>query len=145
MELRLYTFISLIVILIFSIILSVQDIRKMTVGIYIQWASIFAALACHLIFAREAMLIYILSSMICGGFYFAVRKITREKLGIADVWFGFFQGLFLVPKMLPVCFGIESLLALCIINKRFGKVKFPFIPFMSVGLIAAYIIQLIYK
>lgn len=116
----------------------------MTVGIYIQWTSIFSALACHLIFNREGMCLYILSSMICGAFYFAVRKITKNKLGLADVWFGFFQGLFLVPEMIPVCFGIECLTALCVINKRFGKEKFPFIPFMSAGLIAAFLIQVIF-
>ena len=90
------------------------------------------------------MWIFILSSMICGTFYFAVRKITKNNLGPADVWFGFFQGLFLVPKMIPVCFGIEVIVTLCVINKRFGKERFAFIPFMSAGLIAAYIIQLIY-
>ena len=58
------------------------------------------------------------------------------------VWF--FQGLFLIPKMIPVCFGIEVIVTLCVINKRFGKVKFPFIPFMAVGLIAAFLIQLIF-
>ena len=145
MDITIYSIVSFCIILIFSTILSLQDIKRMTVGIYIQCASIFSALACHLIFNREGMWIYILSSMICGAFYFAVRKVTKNKLGPGDVWFGFFQGLFLVPKILPVCFGIESLLTLCIINKRFGKVKFPFIPFMSVGLVAAYIIQLIYK
>lgn len=116
----------------------------MTVSIYIQWASVFAAMACHMIFARETMWIYILSSMFCGAFYFAVRKITKDKLGPADVWFGFFQGLFLIPKMIPVCFGIECLTALCVINKRFGKVRFPFIPFMAAGLIAAFLIQVIF-
>ena len=141
----LYSIVCLIVILIFSIILSVQDIKKMTVSIYVQWASIFSVLVCHLIFNREAMWLYILSSMICGAFYFAVRKITKNKLGPADVWFGFFQGLFLVPKIIPVCFGIECLATLFVIKKRFGKEKFPFIPFMSAGLIAAYIIQLFYK
>ena len=113
----------------------------MTVGIYIQCASIFSVLACHLIFNREGMWLYILSSMICGVFYFAVRKITKNKLGQGDVWFGIFQGLFLVPEMIPLCFGIECLTALCVINKRFGKEKFPFIPFMSVGLIVAFIVQ----
>ncbi len=116
----------------------------MTVSIYVQWASIFAALACHMIFARETMWVYILSSMFCGAFYFAVRKITKDKLGPGDVWFGFFQGLFLIPKMISVCFGIEVIVTLCVINKRFGKVKFPFIPFMAAGLIAAFLIQVIF-
>jgi hypothetical protein len=122
----------------------VQDIKKMAVSIYIQWASIFFALTCHLIFARKEMWLYILSSMICGVFYFAVRKITKNKLRPADVCFGFFQGLFLIPKMIPVCFGIEVIVTLCVINKRFGKVRFPFIPFMAAGLIAAFLIQVIF-
>ena len=141
MDLSLYTIFSFSIILIFSIILSVQDIKKMTVSIYIQWASIFTALACHMIFNREGMWIYILSSMICGTFYFAVRKITKDKLGPADVWFGFFQGLFLNLQMIPFCFIIEDVIALIVINKKFGKKPFPFIPFMSIGLVACFIIQ----
>ena len=144
MEISLYKIVSFYIILIFSLILSIQDLKRMTVGIYLQWLSVYCALLCHIIFARETIWIYILSSMICGAFYFAVRKITKNKLGPADVWFGFFQGLFLLPMILPLCFGIEALSALCVINKRFGKVKFPFIPFMAAGLIAAYIIQLIF-
>ena len=141
MDLSLYTIISFSIILIFSIILSVQDIKKMAVNIYVQWASIFTALACHMIFNREGMWIYILSSMICGTFYFAVKKITKDKLGPADVWFGFFQGLFLNLQMIPFCFIIEDVIALIVINKKFGKKPFPFIPFMSIGLVACFIIQ----
>lgn len=141
MDLSLYTIFSFSIILIFSIILSVQDIKKMAVNIYVQWASIFTALACHMIFNREGMWIYILSSMICGTFYFAVRKITKDKLGPADVWFGFFQGLFLNLQMIPFCFIIEDVIALIVINKKFGKKPFPFIPFMSIGLVACFIIQ----
>ncbi len=114
----------------------------MEVGIYLQWASIFSALICHIIFARSKIWIYIISSMIFGSLYYIVRKITKGKLGPADVWFGFFQGLFLLPRMLAVCFAIESLTALIIINKKPGKNPFPFIPFMSAGLIISYLIQL---
>ena len=140
MDCTIYQIISFSIILIFSLILSIQDFKRMSVGVYIQWLSIYSALIFHLIFARETIWIYILSSMIMGCFYFAVRKITRDKLGSADVWFGFFQGLFLTPILIPVCLGIESLSAIIIVNKRFGKQKFAFIPFMSFGLIASYII-----
>ena len=138
----LYQIISLVIILIFSIILSIQDIKNLTVGIYIQWLSIFSALICHIIFARHEMWIFIISSMILGTIYFCIRKITKEKLGPADVWFGFFQGLFLHPVMIWVCLAIETVLALCIENKKIGYKKFPFIPYMSAGLIGAYLIQL---
>lgn len=87
------------------------------------------------------MWIFIISSMILGSIYFAIRKITKEKLGSGDVWFGFFQGLFLYPKMLWICFAIETLLALCIENKKIGYKKFPFIPYMSAGLAGTYLIQ----
>lgn len=137
----LYQIVSLVIILVFSIILSVQDIKHLQVGIFIQWASIFCALICHIIFARNEMWIFIISSMILGSIYFAIRKITKEKLGPGDVWFGFFQGLFLYPKMLWICFAIETLLALCIENKKIGHKKFPFIPYMSAGLTGTYLIQ----
>ena len=143
MDITIYSIVSFCIILIFSIILSLQDIKRMTVGLYFQWASIFSALACHLIFNREGMWLYILSSMLCGAFYFAVRKITKDKLGPADVWFGFFQGLFLIPKMLPFCLGIECFAALCVIIKKIGRQTFPFIPFMSIGLIFSFIAQYI--
>ena len=80
MNILFYQIALALIILVFSLILSIQDIKCMEVGIYIQWLSIFCALGCHLIFARTEMWIYVLSSMIMGSFYFAVRKITKEKL-----------------------------------------------------------------
>ena len=71
-----------------------------------------------------------------------VRKITKNKLGSADVWFGFFQGLFLHPLMIWLCLAVESLLALCIENKKIGYKKFPFIPYMAMALITAFVIQI---
>ena len=137
----LYQIVSSAIILIFSIILLVQDIKRMEVGIYIQWASIFCALICHIIFAREQMWIFIISSMILGTIYFAIRKITKNRLGPADVWFGFFQGLFLYPIMIWVCLAIETVLALVIENKKIGHKQFAFIPYMAAGLIVAWLIQ----
>ncbi len=144
MYINIYSIVLFFIILIFSLILSVQDIKRMTVNIFILGAGILAGLSCHLIFVHEAMWIYIISGLLMGGFYFTVRKITKGKLGMADVCFGFFQGLFLAPKMIPVCLGIECLAALCMI-KRFGKEKFPFIPFMAAGLIITFVIANVAK
>ena len=142
MNILFYQIALALIILVFSLILSIQDIKRMEVGIFIQWLSIFCALGCHLIFARTEMWIYVLSSMIMGTFYFAVRKITKEKLGPADVWFGFFQGLFLTPVLIPVCLGAEVVAVLVVVNKRFGYQKFAFIPYMSFGLIVSYLLQI---
>ena len=140
---NIYHIVSFIIILLFSIILSIQDIKRLEVGIYIQWASIFCALICHIIFARQQLWIFIISAMIFGALYFAVRKITKNRLGTADVWFGIFQGLFLYPDKLWICLAIETLLALIIENKKIGQKAFPFIPYMSTGLIGTYLIQVL--
>lgn len=142
MDFTLYKVISFVIILIFSIWLSLQDIKRMSVGIYIQWLSIYSALACHLIFARQEIWIYILSAMLTGAFYFLIRKLSKNRLGPADVWFGFFQGLFLQPVYIPLCLGVEAVAALIIVNKRFGHQSFAFIPYMSLGLIVSYLLQL---
>ena len=81
--------------------------------------------------------------MILGALYFAVRKITKNRLGTADVWFGIFQGLFLFPDKLWICLAIETLPALIIENKKIGQKAFPFIPYMSAGLIGTYLIKVL--
>ena len=144
MTVSLYQIFSFLIILLFSIILTVQDIKNLAVGVFFQWASVFCALICHIIFAREQIWIYILSSMILGTLYFIIRKISKNKLGSADVWFGFFQGLFLLPQMIAVCLTAEVFIALCVVNKKVGKTPFPFIPFMSAGLVLSYILQYIF-
>ena len=114
----------------------------MEVEKHLQWSSIFFALLCQFIFALHEIWIFIISSLILGAIYFLIRKITKDKLGPADVLFGFFQGLFLHPIMLWVCLAIETVLALIIENKKIGHNKFPFIPYMAAGLIVAYLIQI---
>ena len=134
MEITPYQIVSFSIILIFSLILSVQDLKRQSVMLYVQAISILCAIVCQVIFLRAECWIYILTSLFMGGFYFFVRMITKNKLGMADVWFGIFQGLFLTPFFVPVCLGIEAVAALCMI-KKIGRKTFPFIPFMSLGLI----------
>ncbi len=147
MEISLYQIISFSIILIFSLILSVQDIKKMSVRLYIQWLSVLCALVCHFIFNRKELWLYLLCSLVMGSFYFLVRKITKNKLGPADVCFGFFQGLFLTPLFLPVCLGAEALAALVFIaiNKSSTRKPFAFIPFMSIGLLTAFILHFFFQ
>lgn len=141
MDITLYQIISFFIILGFSIVLSVQDYKRLEVSLFVQVASVICALVCQFFFFRKDLWIYVLSSLLAGAFYFTVRKLTKNKLGQADVWFGFFQGLFLLPKMLPVCVILEVIAALCLVNKRSGKKPFAFIPFMSFGLIITFIIE----
>lgn len=139
----LYEIISFIIIILFSVILSIQDKNAMSVSNFIQWGSIYSALFCHLFFGRETMWLFIFSSMIFGAFYYLVRKITQNKLGSADVCFGFFQGLFLKPVFLPVCLAIEAILALIFIGFRKRIERFAFIPFMSFALLISFLLQIV--
>ena len=143
MDISFYTISAFSIILLFSIILSVEDIKGLSVKVFILWTGIICAAACQLIFNIKDIWIYLISGLFCGLFYFIIRKITKNKLGTADIWFGFFQGLFLLPQMIPVCLGAEVLASLCFIRKKSDRSAFPFIPFMSFGLITAFIVQII--
>lgn len=138
---HLYFIILLGIIIIFSALCSVQDFRTMMINNYSLWAACFSVLICHLIFNRTGMWVYVLSSMIFGTFYYIIRFISKKKLGIGDVYFGFFQGLCIPLKLFPVCTAIEIILVLLVVNKKIGRKQFPFVPFMSVGLLISYIIS----
>lgn len=138
-----YNIVLLAVIIIFSGICSYQDLKTMKIQDYPLWGACYAALICHLIFNREGMWIYVLSGMISGFLYYLIRLISKRKLGIGDVYFGFFQGLCLPFIWLPACILIETLSAFIIINKKIGHVAFPFVPFMSLGLFISYVLSLL--
>ncbi len=135
-----YNIFSFSIILFFSLILSWQDLKQKSVKIYIQILSIFFALILQLIFFHTKILIIILTSSASGAFYFLVRKITKNKLGMADVLFGIFQGLFLLPKLIPLCIGLEVLIAL-FLNRKSKNKSFAFIPCMASALIITFVLQ----
>ena len=142
MKVSIYQLISFFIILLFSLIFCWQDIKAQKIKVWLLWLSILCAFICQLIFVRRDIWINILTSLMAGLFYFIVRKISKNRLGLADVWFGFFQGMFLTPLLLPFCFGAESVAAL-LLNKKISRERFAFIPYMSFGLILSYIIYLI--
>lgn len=131
----------LVVIVIFAVLCSIQDIKHMEVNNYSLWCACGIALILQIVFNYKNCWIFIASGLFSGVLYFAVRKITKGKLGMADVYFGIFQGLCLHFIWLSVCIGIEILLVLITINKNFKNQKFPFIPFMSASLIITFILQ----
>lgn len=138
-----YNIIMLLMIVIFSVINSFHDIRDMKVYDYPMWFACYTALICHLVFNRQNLWVFVLSGMVVGAFYYLIRLISRKKLGIGDVYFGFFQGLCLPLIYFPVCLVVEIVATIIIMNRKIGKVAFPFVPFMSVGLLATYCLELI--
>lgn len=138
-----YTLSLGLVIVVFSIWISICDIKSMAISNFLFLACNLCAVTVQFVFNFEYVWIKLLSALIFGAVYFIVRKITRNKLGMGDVWFGVFQGLCLVPKMLPVCLGVETVLAFVVMGRRMKKgEKLPFIPFMSFALFISFIICL---
>ena len=135
----------MIVIVLFSVINSYHDIRDMKVYDYPLWLACYAAIICHLIFNRQNLWIFILSGMISGAVYYFIRLISKKKLGMGDVYFGFFQGLCLPVMYFPICFIIEVLITLMVMNKKIGRVSFPFVPFMALGLLITYILETVIR
>ena len=136
----LYFFILLSVIIFFSVILSIQDIRHKSVSLNLLWLSIIFALLCQIIFLGKKSLIFILTALGTFLLYFITRIITKKKLGMADLFFGIFQGLFLLPKFVPICIWLEVILAFCM-NIKSRKKNFAFIPYMAFALIISFILQ----
>lgn len=131
----------LAVIVIFSVFCSIQDIKHMEVNNYSLWCACGAVFVLQIVIDYRTCWIYLLSGVLSGLLYFAVRKISKGKLGMADVYFGIFQGLCLPFFWIPICIAVEILLVLIIINKRLKNQKFPFIPFMASALVITFIVQ----
>lgn len=140
----LYNIILLGVIILFSAVCSYQDLKTLKIGDYPLLTASYAAVIVHLIFNRSGLWIFIISGMFAGFFYYVIRLVSGKKLGIGDVYFGFFQGFCLNFKFFPVCVLIEIILTFIIMNKKIGQKAFPFVPFMSAGLIATYLIDILF-
>lgn len=139
----LFTFLMWAFILIFSVIASIQDIKKQKVWNLVIFSGIFAVLFLNLLLNHKNLPAVFLSAFVYGFFYFCVKVISKDRFGIADIYFGIFQGICLSVKILPLCVLLEVVLALVILNKRLCKGGFPFIPFMAASLVICNLLQLV--
>ena len=138
---------ELTVIVLFSIICSVCDIRAKSVPVWLLVTGPSVTAIFKLIFERPFNGWWLITAAGAGLFYFIVRLVTRGKLGMADVLFGVFQGMVLSSQHLLLCILIEcgfAALAFFIIHKRASGKSLPFIPFMAGGLIISYLISFCY-
>lgn len=107
---------------------------------YLSWA---VALLNHVIFNRQDIFLYGLSTIIFAAVYFVVKILSKNKFGTGDVYFGIFQGITgILPKNIWICVSLETILALIFILIKKDR-KIPFIPFMALGMIITYFIGFI--
>lgn len=136
--------IQLSVILFFSILCSIQDIKSRRVNNFLSAAAIISQLILNLIFAPDDFFMYLITSLIASALYFAVRLISQKKLGPADIFFAAFQALCLPPYQFFFCTLISIVSALISGLTIYKKQKIPFIPFMAMGLFLSYLFLILF-
>ena len=125
--------------------MTLTDIKTKRVNGYICLVSIFAALAIRVNIVNE-MDIVLLIDMVPGILMYIISKLTNEKIGSGDALICLFIGavvgvreVLLVISYAIVLAGIISFVLL--IAKRVTKdTEIPFIPFLSIGVIAGGIV-----
>lgn len=124
-----------------------QDLKELKVSNMLILGAGLTVFAIHLIFNLQGSWAFLLSAALYGVLYFAARLVTKKKLGMADVWFGFFQGLCLglQPVNLLLCVLVEVLGGLALVGFKNQHKKIPFIPFMSFALLITFILNFILK
>ena len=128
-------------ILIISGLLSVYDIKKISVPLWGLILGTVGLLAFRIILYTNTVYLYIISAAILTLIYFLVKLITRGKLGTGDILFGLFQGLGFRPQFIWICLTVEVVAGLIFFLIRRGSKKLPFIPFMASGLLVSFIID----
>lgn len=138
--------IVLVLLVVFSLIMSIHDIRTFEIPDKPFYASCFLVTLAQGIFFHQTVFWNILCGLIFVAVYFVLRWITRGQLGMGDVYFGLFQGLCIGLRVIWICLAVETFtgliafLILYLVKKEKG-IKIPFIPFMSVGLLTAFILE----
>ena len=140
----------LFILLTFCLIMSRYDFKTFSVPNWPYWAGCILLIGAGLVFHRYEIYLFLISALIFAALYYLIRIITKGHLGIGDVYFGFFQGLCLHPRVVWICLATETFSALIIyvIACRRYKLKNPrmaFIPFMSLGLATAFLIDWIWR
>ena len=138
--------IVLVILVVFSVIMSIYDIRTLEIPDKPYYISCFLVTLAQGIFFRQTILLHFISALIFLALYYLVRWITRGQLGLGDIYFGLFQGLCLRPAVIWICLAVETATGLIafliiILVKKTKGIKIPFIPFMSIGLLTAFLID----
>lgn len=120
----------------FAVPLCVSDVKTQTVPRFLNRTAFVALFMFRLIFLRETVLFRLCAALAAEAFMMFVRLVTRGGAGKGDVFFAGVCGL-LCGWNFFTAFALAAALALC---ASCGKSKLPFIPFMSAGSFAVYVL-----
>ncbi len=144
------TILRLSLIFIACAILSLQDIKYKKISLPVIFAAYFLQLIILCLLSIEYLLPHLINSAVFFIFYFIQSRFLKGKLGFGDVLFAAFSGLSIscweflwIALIIPPLSALIYAFFFYIINHKIAGVRIPFIPFMSLGLLAAVILELI--
>lgn len=140
--------IKLFIILFFSIICSIQDIKTKKVSnmiLILSWIIMMIYLA---VFELNQLPTALLRAFLILTLLFAGKLLSKGQLGTADILFGPFIGLSLSYIMALIAILISVLLSFGFIqiikfknHIKPTEIKISFIPFLSAGLLISFFIE----
>ncbi len=133
----LYNICLLILTFVFSLILSIQDIKERLVSNWLLLVAGVLLLGCQLWFNIRLHWLFLLSGIAAGVFYLIVRILSKNRFGIGDVYFGIIQGIVVPIEYFWLCICIQVVAAFIywLVFRKKKTFRIPFIPFMSLGML----------
>lgn len=135
----------MLVVFSFLVLIFIFDFKHYIIPNVAVYSIIAIAFFYNLIFNSGDMLFYILAALIVSGFFLFLFLISSGKwIGMGDVKYGVFMGLFLgwpsalVGLFLSYIFGAIVGVIMMTLKKKGLKSEIPFGPFLIVGAIMAY-------
>lgn len=126
----------LVFFLVFATILSIYDIKLMQVPIFFLFAQLIVLLIFDFLFFKNDLLGNSIGATSCFLILFATYLLTKRKMGMGDVFYGFTVGWFLGSFLwLPALFAATVFGIIFLLEKRKNtkQKRIPFVPFMSLS------------
>lgn len=137
---RLFFYLSIVTVVVFLTVGSIQDIRKKKISIWILLLLI-PAFVLQLLSGVIVSLKQRVIGILVGAIFFLISKVTREQIGKGDAYvitaLGFILGGFGVFEMLCYSFILTMVAAMILlfIFHTQRKKTIPFLPFLLLGYI----------
>ena len=125
--------VSFVLFILFSLILSFYDIKKLHVPLFVLIISTVSSFVFNLFLSCSLRNEFIISSFFLCIQFVSVYFISRKKLGLADVIYAFNCGLYLSFVQIYIALAISICSAFVFLLLKRKNKFLPFIPFMFAG------------
>lgn len=136
----------------FSLCLALSDIKYMHIPLRVNYTGIIVFVLCVLLTEPHSIVQISAGAFVLLFIFCIVRMVVKGKLGMGDLHYSIFCGLFCGPVVCFFAIFLSSVLSMCFIlfilllkkQKSDGvNIKIPFVPFMFAGSFIAKSISLI--